>query len=130
MNSFAAVRNLFDTRCNGCHNGTASGLIPGGATRVKLSANWSGTTTLSDADLYTTLTTALPGTVPTCSTMVLVAPSDLANSFIVTKVSSAVPGCGGQMPVGCATAGSVAAPCLTAGEIGIITGWINANAPH
>jgi hypothetical protein len=97
---------------------------------VKLSGNFAGATALSNADLYASLTTALPATVPTCSTKVLVVPSNVASSFIVTKVSSAAPGCGNQMPAGCATSGNATSPCLTSDQINTISAWIMAGAPH
>ena len=123
LGTFADVRALFDTRCATCHNGTG-----GGATRVKLSDNFAGATPLSDADLYTTLTTALPGTVPSCIGQLLVVPNSVADSVIVSKVSSATPVCGAQMPFNCATIGNANAPCLTSDEINVITAWINADA--
>jgi hypothetical protein len=92
---------------------------------VKLSDNFTGATTLSDADLYAALTNPLPGTVPSCATNTLIVPNNTADSFILTKLSS-TPTCGVQMPAGCAASST----CLTSDQLNIISAWITAGAPH
>jgi hypothetical protein len=85
-------------------------------------------TPLDDATLYNTLTTALSGT-PTCAGKTLVVPSDLANSFIVEKLTSDSPACGARMPAGCnSTTG--AAKCLDSTDLATIENWISGGAPH
>ena len=123
-NSFAAVRLVFDTSCNSCHNGTGTG-----ATRVKLSANFTGATPLSDTDLHATLTAALPDATATCGGKILVVPGDVASSFLVTKLTVDSPVCAAatnRMPFGCSTDAS---KCLSDADIATIKGWITAGAP-
>ncbi|HEY5373081.1 MAG TPA: hypothetical protein VIK01_05310, partial [Polyangiaceae bacterium] len=123
-NSFAAVRAVFDSRCAGCHNGVGAA-----ATRVKLD-DIGSCTTLSNADLYATLTTGLPDGTQTCGGKTLVVPSDLVNSFIVTKLTVDNPVCGtafNRMPLGCTT---TPAKCLTSDELTTIENWITGGALH
>ena len=127
VGTFAAVRELFDSRCASCHNGTDGSSTV--LTRVKLSDNFTGATPLSNADLYTTLTNPL-ASVPSCvtPTHTLIVPNDVTDSFILTKLSSA-PTCGSQMPAGCADNTKPTFPCLTSDQLNIVTAWINAGAP-
>jgi len=58
---------------------------------------------------------------------VLVVPSNLASSFIITKLTVDAPGCGNRMPAGCSTTPS---KCLTVDELNTIENWISGGAPH
>jgi hypothetical protein len=98
--------------------------------RVKLSANWTATTPLSDADLHATLIAALPATTFNCGAEILVVPNDLANSFLVTKLTTDGPVCDAattqRMPFGCT---SDATKCLSDADVTTIKNWIMAGAP-
>jgi hypothetical protein len=58
---------------------------------------------------------------------VLVVPSNVASSFLITKLTSDVPGCGNRMPAGCSNTPS---RCLTTVELDKIQNWISGGAPH
>ena len=90
---------------------------------MKLSDVGTGTTALSDAELYASLTSALPVSVPSCSAQILVLPNNADGSVLVSKLSSATPVCGAQMPFNCATTNG---PCLTSDQVNIVKAWINA----
>ena len=92
---------------------------------MQLSDIGAGAPALSNAALYTELTTALPDTVPTCIGVTLVVPSHTDTSIILKKVS-ATPTCGAQMPFGCGASGT----CLTTDQINVISSWIAGGALH
>jgi hypothetical protein len=154
--TFADVRAVFNARCGACHNGVGTAATrvklddiaaaagsggagnsagnggagnaagSGGNAAGSGGVGGSGPTPLDDATLYNTLTTALVGT-PTCAGDILVVPSNLASSFIITKLTSDTPGCGQRMPAGCT---STPSSCLTTDQLNTIQNWISGGAPH
>ncbi|MGE3166802.1 MAG: PKD domain-containing protein [Planctomycetota bacterium] len=105
--TFTTVYNtIINVSCNfgGCHDGvTQNPAMNGQATAFGNLVNQTGPA-LSCTDLLT-----------------YVSPGSIANSFLVEKVESATPQCGGQMPDG--------GPFLSVCAIDTIKAWILANAP-
>jgi hypothetical protein len=115
--TFAAVSALMGSNCavSGCHDGS------------NMHANYK-------TNLYTVLTTPLPGTTDRCAGSTLVVPSNTAGSFLITAITKGgmCPKGGnqiGRMPDSCSTTSSNPRACLTTAQIKTITDWVAAGAP-
>ena len=90
-----------------------------------------GSTALSNADLYTTLSQPIGNTLESCGGKTLVVPGDPFTSFLLTKLGSDTPGCGTRMPRGngnCSDNNPGA--CLTGEQMQTIATWIAGGALH
>ncbi|HWA58163.1 MAG TPA: hypothetical protein VG692_12960 [Gemmatimonadales bacterium] len=100
--SFSAdVQPLFTGSCTGCHfaGGTSPNLVAGSS--------------------YAAIRGVSSGA---CGTYVVVGLNQAVNSYLFSKVSSAAPFCGSQMPPG--------GPFLSAAQQNTIRDWINNNSPN
>ena len=115
--TFAAVSALMGSNCavSMCHDGSNA------------HANYK-------TNLYTVLTTPLPGTTDRCAGSTLVVPSNTAGSFLITAITKGgtCPKGGnsiGRMPDNCSTTSANPRACLTTAQIKTITDWVAAGAP-
>jgi hypothetical protein len=114
--TFAAVNAIMTASCavSGCHDGSNM--------HVSYKTN-----------LYSVLTTPLPGSTDRCAGSTLVVPSNTAGSFLITAITKggACPKGGnsiGRMPDNCSPTSTNPRACLSAAQIKTITDWVAAGA--